>query len=187
MKKIEFGFNDDDRLNGLWSGIEFYNGEYLDMFNYEGMDFLVTEVVDSTRGLNGNIDVREIAQDYYADGSYITYANKVKNTTCKKFEELLNSRKMKERINDGKSPMRLLGDEGLIVYRSHLLDVAPKSENISTVLTSVRPDVFAKLKESKKYSRGRSMYDMVMELQKLRKQLQELKDNNSREIPSRHF
>ena len=70
MKKIEFGFNDDKRLNGSWSGIEFYNGEYLDVIGYEEMDLLVTKIVDSLHGLNGKIDVREIAQDYYSDGSF---------------------------------------------------------------------------------------------------------------------
>ena len=168
MKKIEFGFNDDDHLNGQWSGIEFYNGEYLDMFSYEGMDFLVTRIVDSMRGLNGNIDVREIAQDYYSDGSYITYANKKKNTACQKFEELLNRIKIKEKISNGKTPTSLLKDEGLAVHGSNLLDVTSKSDTVSAVLTSVRPDVFNALIESKKYCRGKSMYDMVMELQKMR-------------------
>ncbi len=104
MKKIDFGFNDDDRLNAQWSGIEFYNGEYLDVVACENMSFLITRIIDSYRGLNGNIDVREIAQDYYADGSYETYANREKNDTCKKIEEFLNLPVIKERIKNGEMP-----------------------------------------------------------------------------------
>lgn len=175
MKKIEFGFNDDDRLNGQWSGIEFYNGEFLDLLNYEGMDFLITKIVDSPRGLNGNIDVREIAQDYYADGSYITYGNKMKNTACQRLEELLNKGKIKQRVLSGISPVMVLNSEGLPVRTSYLLDVTSKLDNTSAVLTSVKREVFDKLKASKKYFRGKSMYDMAIERQQMLLELENLR------------
>jgi len=75
MKKIDFGFNDDRRLNSSFSRISPYNGEYLDLVGCNDYDFLITRIVDWQRGLNGNIDVREVAQDFYKDGSYVNYAN----------------------------------------------------------------------------------------------------------------
>ncbi len=173
MKKIEFGFNDDKRLNASWSGIEFYNGEYLDVIGYEEMDLLVTKIVDSLHGLNGKIDVREIAQDYYSDGSFTTYANKEKNNVCIKLESLLNTEKMQKEINSGKRIYTILRNEGLPVRVSTLPDVVSKYENASDIVTSVMPDKFNDLKESKKNNRGMSMYDMAKEIERLNALLKE--------------
>ena len=187
MKKIEFGFNKDDKLNAQWSGIEFYNGEYLDKISYEGMDFLITRIVDSIRGLNGNIDVREIAQDYYSDGGYVTYANLKKNAFCQKLEEYLNRIKVKEKIAEGKLPIDILRSDGFPVHMSYLQDVFSKSETVSSLVTSIKPEVFNNLKESKRYCVGKSMYDMTQEIMKLRMEIDELKNNNREESVDRHF
>ena len=174
MKKIDFGFNDDRRLNSSFSGIEPYNGDYLDMFCYENMDFLVTIIVDSHRGLNGNIDVREVSQDYYADGSYVNYANKEKNALCQKFEQLLNTPNVRKKIDSGETPLNILRAEGFPVHMSYLRDMAPKSEKVSSIVTSVTPDKFKKLKDSKKTNHGTSFYDMTEEIVRLREKIAEL-------------
>lgn len=183
MKKIEFGFNDDDKLNSQWAGIEFYNGEYLDMFACEDMDFLVTRIVDSYRGLNGKIDVREITQDYYSDGGCVTYANMEKNRLCQKLSEYLNSSMAMEKIAKGKTPYEILRDEDFPVYMSHLADVTSKSDIVPAVVTSIKHDVFQKLKDSKRITRGMSMYDLSEEIRHLREEINRLK-NNSQEFGS---
>ena len=187
MKKIEFGFNDDNRLNGQWGSIEFYNGEYLDVFSYDQMDFLVTRIVDSAKGLDGSIDVREIAQDYYSDGSYITYGNKLKNASCLKFQELLNQRKMIEAINEGKSIINLLRDTGISVHMSYLHDVTSKSETVPAVLTSVKPEVFGRLKASKRECHGRSMYDLTNEIRRLQAELKKRMATEEPKVTENNF
>ena len=182
MKKIEFGFNNDDYLNGQWGGRELYDGEYLDMFSYEGMDFLVTKIIDANRVLGGNIDVRELAQDYYPDGTCIMYANKQKNATCQKLQELLNQVKIKEKINNDKLLIDILKEEGIPAGISNLLDITAKPSIYSPVITSIRNDVFKTLKESKTDFRGISMYNLCKEILRLEAENQKLKDANSKNM-----
>ena len=42
MKKIDFGFNNDSKLNSSFEGIFHYTGEYIDLIKLEGVDMLVT-------------------------------------------------------------------------------------------------------------------------------------------------
>ena len=180
MKKMKFGRNDDARLNSSWSGIERYNGEYLGMFACDDADLLVTRIVDSYNGqLDGNIDVREIAQDYYADGSFALYSNRGKSEVVKKIEDLLNTETMKQRLAEGKSPYILLGNEGLRVHYSHLHSVEPISDGVSTDVTSITPEKFKELKDSKRYAGGRSMYYLIQEVAKLRQELASLKGEDN--------
>lgn len=175
MKKIDFGINEDRRLNSSFSGISPYNGEYIDLIACNGFDFLITRIVDSYHGLNGNIDVREVAQDYYSDGSYVNYANKEKNTLCQRFEQLLNTARIKQELSDGKMPLKILKDAGFPVCSSTLNQIAPKSEKVSSIVTTVKKELFESLKDSKRYNHGRSMYDMSQEIQRLQEQIQQLK------------
>lgn len=174
MRKIDFGYNDDRKLNASFSRISPYNGEYIDLVACNDYDFLITRIVDSYDGLNGNIDVREVSQDYYKDGSYVNYANQEKNVLCEKIEKLLNSAKIKKELSEGKSPLKILKEAGFPVYYSTLRDIAPKSERVSSIVTSVKPDKFKSLKDSKKYSRGQSMYDMSQEIARLQAEIEKL-------------
>ena len=187
MKKIDFGFNDDEKLNSQWSGIEFYNGEYLDVVAYDNSDYLITRIVDSYRGLNGNIDVREIAQDYYSDGSYVTYANKEKNGICIRLQNLLNNPKMKDRLSRGDMVYDVLREQGIPVYMSHLSDVPSKSNIVPGIVTSVSSQNFNKLKESKRIGMGISMYHQAEEIKRLRQEIERLKNENLDRQTGRHM
>ena len=177
MKKLEFGSNEDERLNATWGEIEPYNGEYLDVVNCGEMDFLITKVVDSYKGLDGYIDVREVSQDFYKDGSYQTYANKFKNNLCKRLENYLNAEKVKPLL-DKESPLEVLRDAGFPAYTSRLRQIYSNSDEYPEVVTSVRPDVFQKLADSKKVGVGMSMYHMHEEIERLQKEIDELKKGN---------
>lgn len=187
MKKIDFGINEDKKLNASFSAISPYNGEYIAVVGCNDFDFLITRIIDSYKGLNGNIDVREVAQDYYKDGGSVTYANMEKSTLCQKIEQLLNSSRVKQEINEGKSPITILRDAGFPVYKSQLRDIEPKSELLSSVVTSVKPDKFKSLKDSKKYGRGQSMYDMSQEILRLQAEIERLKNNNQELSGGRRF
>ena len=179
MKKIDFGINEDKKLNSSFSGISPYNGEYIDVIACNGFDFLITRIIDSYGGLNGNIDVREVAQDFYSDGSYANYANMEKNNLCQKFEQLLNTAKVKQELSDGKLPLKILKDAGFPVYFSTITTIEPKSENVSSIVTSVSKDKFQSLKDSKRFNHGRSMYDLCQEIQRLQAEIQQLRKMDS--------
>ena len=183
MKKIEFGYNTDSKLNASFSEIEFYNGEYLDTINCENMDFLITRVVDSYQGLDGSIDVREVAQDYYSDGSYLTYANKEKNELCKKLEKYLNNDKVKEKLKTARA-LNVLRDANFPVYSSHLSRIEAVSEMFPEIVTSIKPDIFKRLKDSKRKNLGMSVFYMTEEIQRLYNEIEKLK-TESKEMESK--
>ena len=178
MKKIEFGFNGDDKLNATWSEIEFYNGEYLCTVSCNGENFLVTRIVDSNKGLNGQIDVREVIQDYYIDGSYLTYANKEKTILCRKMEEYLNKEKIRVELKEN-NVLEKLREAGFPAYTSHLPKIESDTEEFAEIVTSIRPEIFKKLKDSKKTGFGISMYYMAEEIKKLREEIETLKAENN--------
>ncbi len=182
MKKIEFGYNTDKNLNATWLEPEPYNGEYLDTINYKDRDFLVTRIVDSLKGLDGAIDVREVAQDYYSDGSYMTYANQEKDSVCNKLELFLNNPKIREKLKD-KRVLDILRNADFPTYSSKLLQIEAKSEEFPEIVTSIKPEIFKKLKDSKKNNMGWSMYHMIEEIQRLYKEIEEIKANSN----GRHY
>lgn len=182
MKKIDFGYNEDRTLNATFSAIEPYNGEYIDTISYEDMDFLVTKIIESYKGLDGGIDVREVTQDYFADGSYVTYANKEKSQVCKKLETLLNSNSIKEKLINGESAFKVLRNEGFPVSVSTLQDITLDSEFVPGIVTSIKPDVFKKLKDSKRTSM--SMFNMSEEIKRLYQEIEKLKQEN---VSNRHM
>ncbi len=186
MKKIDFGFNDDNRLNSSFSRISPYNGEYIEIVSCNGFNFLITRIIDSYNGLNGNIDVREIAQDYYADGSYVNYANQASNGLCRKFEQLLNTDRLRHELNSGKTPLTILREAGFPVSLSAINNVASDSKYVSSIVTSIRPELFQRLKDSKKYNAGKSMYYLVQENQILYDKIAQLKEEIARLEREKH-
>jgi len=58
---------------------------------------------------------------------------------------------------------------------SYLQPVSPKSKKIPSIVTSVRPENFKSLKDSKKYAHGQSMYDMSQEIQRLQEEIERLR------------
>ena len=175
MKKIEFGFNNDDELNATWAEIEPYNGEYLDTIRCNDMDFLVTRIVDSRDGLDGGIDVREVAQDYYSDGSYLTYSNNQKSDLCKKIENFLNNKKVREKIKNERV-LTLLRAANFPVFSSRLLKIESNSEEFAEVITGIKPELFKRLKDSKRLGFGMSTFRMAEELKRLYKKVEELEN-----------
>ena len=173
MKKIEFGYNDDDVLNATWSRVERYNGEYLDTVRCNDMDFLITRIVDSFDGIDGKIEVREVAQDYYADGSYLTYANSEKNDLTKKLENFLNNKKVREKLSTQR-PLTVLRATNFPVFSSRLPKIEGDSSEFAEVITIIKPEIFKKLKDSKRSGIGISMFNMTEKIKELYAKIEEL-------------
>ncbi len=163
MKKIDFGINEDARLNSSFSGVSPYNGEYLGVINYKSINLLITRIVDSQKGLNGNIDVREIAQDYYCDGSSVTYSNMDKNSVCTELERLLNTERVKKMLSEKGNVLMVLQDLGLPVRPSVLHSIEPKYEDVGTPVTGISGEKFQDLKDTMGMMRA-SMYNICKEL-----------------------
>lgn len=176
MIKVTFGYNNDMNLNGSFEGIEKYNGKYITVINYQGIDMLITEVIDSYIGNNGDIDVREIAQNFYADGSYVNYSNQAKSEICKKLEDYLNSKKIKEEIKQGEPIIEILKKEGLVISDSRPHSIINENKIIPNCVVSIRPELFEELKTVVKNG-GKSIFSMYKEIEMLREEIIEIQDN----------
>ena len=98
---------------------------------------------------NGKIDVREIARDFYMDGSIANYSNIEKSEICYKLEELLNSLPIIEKIN------RDVPIKQVLIYlninykyaKANNLFVNELGKEINEIcVTSVRSELFEVLK-----------------------------------------
>ena len=113
-----------------------------------------------------------------------------KNAICKRLEDLLNSNKIREQLAEDSEPHRtpyvILRNEGLPVYISNLNAVTSKSDIVSYIVTSIKPEMFQKLKESKRYNHM-SMYDLTQENARLRAEIEKIKGNNREMSGGRHI
>lgn len=71
---------------------------YIDIIELEGRDYLITQVTDPASVQEGQIDVREVLHDWYANGTCVTYGNVDKSGKCEEFEALFNRSKIKDKL-----------------------------------------------------------------------------------------
>lgn len=187
MGKIDFGYNNYQELYGGFEGIELYNGDFIDMISIDNRDYLITKIVESVQGLNGKIDVREVFQDFYADGSYVSYANQKKSVVCESLENLLNQPMVKDKIKNEKSVYNVLRDMNLSVSRSKLKSIDYPGTYLSGNLVSIKPDLFEKVRSSIKDC-SNSIYGLQQQIIKLEQQIELMNmnefsnSNNNRHI-----
>ena len=181
MKKIDFGYNNDSRLNASFEGIyPPYTGQFIDLIKCEGVDMLVTRIIAPYKPeMDGHIDVCEIAQNFYSDGSYATYSSQDKSAMCRKIEILLNNSSVKSKMDEGIKLVDILRNAGIPVTKSSCHQVTTDYENIPGLVTSVRPELFEALKQSIMHNHS-SMFDMYNEIQRLRDQ--QAKINESKHV-----
>ena len=87
-KIIYFGCNRKDYLDSGYDQLAPYEGEYIDVIEINGRNYLFTKGVSKVK--NGIIDVREIIQDVNVDGSYVVYANASRSQECQDLEKIFN-------------------------------------------------------------------------------------------------
>ena len=167
MRKIRFGYNNDKSLNDTFKGLERYNGDYIDVINYNGMDMLVTKIVDSHNNIDGNIDVREIAQNFYADGRYETYCSHNKPVICRKIEGFLNLPQNKQKLSIGISVSDILKSANVITTKSKIYPVYSENEESFGKVVSIRPELFEELKQYITKN-NMSAFKMSKEIERLR-------------------
>ena len=116
MTKIKFGYNNFDVLTPLCEGSHIIPGEFLDYIAVSDRNYMISELQDEEK----RIDVREVVQDLYANGSIKVYANNYKTSDTNRLEEILNSRYVKKDL----APFgvaSVLRDNGLCVQDSNFV------------------------------------------------------------------
>ena len=132
MIQVKFGFNTLDTLAPLMMGAELGTGIFVDYISVNDRNYLVTENQDEDKEIN----VREVLQDFYGNGTTKVYSNNYKNCDASRLETILNSNSMrKEVVQFGLA--RVLRDNGLDVQDSNL---EFPTDNFSVV--GVDSDVF---------------------------------------------
>ena len=116
MTKIKFGYNNFDVLTPLCEGSHIIPGDFLDYIAVSDRNYMISELQDEEK----RIDVREVVQDLYANGSIKVYANNYKTSDTSRLEEILNSRYVKKDL----APFgvaSVLRDNGLCVQDSNFV------------------------------------------------------------------
>lgn len=156
MKTISFGLNEDKDLNLSQQSLDLSNikGQYLGIISFDDVDYLITKVLESGQNLNnGQIDVREIARDYYMDGSVANYSNIEKSEMCHKLEQILNNDHALDMINRGVQIELVLLNMNVNYHYSGVnnLFINELGKEIDEIcVTSVRRELFESLKAMKK-------------------------------------
>lgn len=145
MKKIEFGYANDNKPSGLWQGLGIKEGllladaEYYGAVNYENDSFIVAKVIDDKYGrypqLLGNFIVRPAIADMYPDGSGILYLDQEQSAISQQIEKYLNI--AKSHINSYED---ILKSCDFVQKGNRFFDLITSSDRI--VATSIRHEVF---------------------------------------------
>lgn len=132
MGKIYYGY---DNKNSLYKKFtEEYQVEYLDTITIRKHHYLITKFKDNI------IDVREIVQDVYLDGTVCTYANEKKSEACKLLEEFFNSNEIKNKIELYVPLTYLLEAEEIENSRANIFSI--NHDNQLTTVILIQDQIF---------------------------------------------
>ncbi len=132
MKQIFFGYNKKDYLD---SGIEKktdYIGGYIDIIEIDNRKYLFTKGISKIK--KDKIDVREIIQDVYPDGSFVVYANAVRSDICQNLEQIFNEDKIKSAALTGISLISLFDGSKVKINRPNMIPIDNENQFVMVVL-----------------------------------------------------
>ena len=143
MKQIHFGYNKKDYLDSGIEGVTPYVGEYIDIVEINDRIYLFTKgILDVKKDM---IDVREIIQDVYLDGSYIIYANAVKSHNCQILEQKINEEKVKNAALTGISLVSMMAGSKARVRRPNIIPI--NNNNQFDMVVLINNQVFESARE----------------------------------------
>ncbi len=161
MKKIEFGFANDQVPKGSWEGIGIReglmitDGDYLGSIEYEGNHYIVCNV--EVPDIGNRLIVRQALCDLYADGSNQLYLNQDETYISRDIENYINRNGIRENIKTIEDVIKL----GNGIHGSNkafkLMEMDSK-----IIATSILPEVFNEMNEAIKYNQ-RSITTLAME------------------------
>lgn len=173
MAKIDFGYNNDTRLNAQFEGYD-TTGEYIYVVNYNGDNYLISNI-------QGQYNVKEVFQDIYPDGSYSTYANSAISEICLSMERALNKVYSRNQIANELSAYEVLKTAGFEVTPSNLRPIITEYGYVPGIVTSIRTELFEDLKNAYRYQHN-SIYGLCKQIEMLQMQLDELQNEKGKSI-----
>ena len=159
MKQIHFGYNKKNYLDSGIEGVTPYVGEYLDIVEINDRIYLFTKgILDVKKDM---IDVREIIQDVYPDGSYVIYANAVRSGICQYLENSFNVGKVKKYALTGISLVSMIDGGKAKVRRPNIIPINDNNQFDMVVL--INNQVFEDVRELLLENRNKSFAQLAME------------------------
>lgn len=145
MKRIEFGFANEQDPRGSWQGIGITEGmplmaaEYYGAINYGKDSFIVAKVLEDKYGRNpqlvDNFIVRPAIADMYADGSGVLFLDQEQSNIGEHIEQYLNT--VKGRINSYEDILKYCD---FVQRGNKFFDLITDTDDI--IATSIRHEVF---------------------------------------------
>lgn len=158
MKKIQFGFSNDNEPKGSWQGIGIRDGllltdaVYYGAIGFDGNNFIVAKVDKDEYGrfpnLVGKFIVRDALVDVYADGSNTLFLNQEVSHNAQSIEMFLNNERIIGKINDISDVINLCDG---VHYASRLFKLVELDDEI--ISTSITNEAFTTKNEAIKHCR----------------------------------
>ena len=139
MKKIEFGFANEDEPRGQWEGIGIREGLLLTDATYYG-------AIAHNGDLVGKFVVIDALVDVYADASCTLFLNQEQSLTAKRAEMFLNDERVREKIANIEDVIRVCDG---VRRANNFFKLIELDEKI--IATSIRPDVFTEKSDAMKH------------------------------------
>lgn len=157
MKKIiEFGYNKKDYLDNGIEGVYPYKGEYIDVVCFNSKNYLFTKGVSNLK--KDKIEVREIIEDVYLDGSFVVYGNFFKSKECQILEQYFNQDKIKQLIKKGGRPLDILLDLDLPFKNPYII---PINDDKFVMVVLIENNVFENTRNLLIENRNKSFAELV--------------------------
>ena len=155
MKQIEFGYSNDIDPKGLHEGMGIKPGLFLTEANYygsiefDGNSYIIAKVIkDKYNRYPDLVDkfiVRDAIADMYVDGSGCLFLNQEQSITAQQLENYLNSKNIKNKINNYKDIFKLCNGVSPANKMFTLLEMES-----TFFATSIIPSAFEEKKEALK-------------------------------------
>lgn len=184
MKKINFGYSNDNNPRGSSEGIgaspnlDIIDSEYIDFVRFDDNVYLISKVGMVFKGQEnkvGTIDVREVIADMYVDGSGIIFANQEKSSVCRSLESSLAN--AKDFIEKGVSVQQICGGyRAPDSFKSLLNDGNSSLIEQPLHVVGIKPEIFQEKKRLLSNCRS-SFSSMQRELEELYAKLDEYENS----------
>lgn len=147
MKKIEFGFSNDNNPTGSWEGfainrgVRLYDAEYYGTIQYEDDNYLVAKVSNDEGNDPNFYDkfiVRPAIADVYMDGSGRILLDQEQSMIGQQIENFLNNPDIKDKVHNVNDITYFCDGTHIVNDISFTLLTMPDS----LIATSIRHDVF---------------------------------------------
>lgn len=164
MKKkiIYYGYNKKDYLESGIEGITPYRGEYIDIITINKRNYLFTKGISDVK--KDIIDVREVIQNVYLDGSYEMFANAYRSPECVAIEKYFNKNDIKNKVESGISLCLLFDEINLKSSRANIIPI--NRDNQFTMITLVNNLVFEDARELLIKNSSKSFVQLALENKK---------------------